>query len=110
MGAERPMGTRQRAVYAFIRQWWREHHYGPSVREVMAGCGLRTTSAADYHIRALERRGLVRAERDTARSVMALDALGYPVMAGYQVSELIAEHGDGSPVYAWRPVAKGGRD
>lgn len=61
--------TRQSTVLAFIEDFWKEHGYGPSLREIEEGCELGSTSVAEYHLHELERKGLIRRTREVARSV-----------------------------------------
>lgn len=61
---------RQQAILDAIRDYWREHGYGPSYRELMVAGSYRTTSAIHYNLRALENKGLVIIPpHDTARGV-----------------------------------------
>ena len=66
---------RQEAVLGFIRSFWLARGYAPSVREIRDGVPLSSTSVVDYHLRRLERRGLVRrgsyADSRTVRPVGA---------------------------------------
>lgn len=44
---------RREAIVGFVAGYVKEHGYGPSVREVMRAVGLRSSSAAYHHLRAL---------------------------------------------------------
>lgn len=63
------MTERQREVYAFILTFRAEHGVVPSIREMCAAFGWRSTNAAADKLDALERRGLIRRD-DHARSRM----------------------------------------
>ena len=43
--------------------------YGASIRDIMAGCGISSTSVVQYHLNVLERNGLIRREHNVARSL-----------------------------------------
>lgn len=51
-------------IIAFVRRFIAEHGYPPTVREIMVGVGLRSTSAVSYRLTRLEERGHI--ERDYA--------------------------------------------
>jgi len=51
-------------IIAFVRRFIAEHGYPPTMREIMAGIGLRSTSAVSYRLSRLEERGHI--ERDAA--------------------------------------------
>ena len=53
---DRPNPTRDR-VLAFIEAWIAERVNAPTVREIIDGCGLTSTSVAMYHLSALVREG-----------------------------------------------------
>ncbi len=54
----KPLGKSQRKVYEYIREC---SHSGtvPSVREICAATGLRSTSTVHSHLKGLEERGLI---------------------------------------------------
>ena len=54
------LNERSRAVLAFIRAFVRRHRVAPSIREIMAGCDLTTTSVVEYYLQRLEREGYLR--------------------------------------------------
>lgn len=49
---------KQDAVLAFLREWQGSHPYGPTIREIMAGTGISTTSVVVYNLRLLRDKGL----------------------------------------------------
>ena len=55
-----PLNERPRAVLEFIRGFVRRHRVAPSMREIMAGCNLSTTSVVNYYLERLERDGYLR--------------------------------------------------
>jgi len=46
-------------IMDFIGQFWMLFDYSPSVREIMQGCGLSTTSTVHYHIKILRETGRI---------------------------------------------------
>lgn len=58
MGTPRPE-TRQ-AILSFIKAYLTEQGYTPTVREIMRGVGMRSTSGVHYQLGVLQREGHVR--------------------------------------------------
>ena len=50
---------REDALLAFIKQWWREKHYSPSIRDMQAALDTPSTSTVRYRLLWLERRSLL---------------------------------------------------
>ena len=62
--------SRQLAVLRFIAEYLGRRGYAPSLREVMAAFGMRSTNGANDHLRALRRKGLLLAgPRATSRTI-----------------------------------------
>jgi len=77
---------RQRAIYEFIRQKIRERGYGPTVREIGRQFGIQSPNGVVCHLKALEKKGLIRREPHMSRAIqLAADPVwekGLP-LAGY---------------------------
>lgn len=56
-------------VLTFIAQFINQHGYGPSYREIMAGCGYSTLSAVSLHVDALVHLGYLQKKERGARSL-----------------------------------------
>ena len=46
-------------IVAFVNQFVQENGYAPSVREIGAAVGLRSTASVSYHLQALQDKGLL---------------------------------------------------
>ena len=46
-------------ILEFVSRFIQENGYAPSVREIGAGVGLRSTASVSYHLRALQEKGLL---------------------------------------------------
>jgi repressor LexA len=46
-------------ILEYVNQFVQEHGYAPSVREIGAAVGLRSTASVSYHIQALQDKGLL---------------------------------------------------
>ena len=47
-------------ILEFIRQYTLENGYSPSIREIGAAVGLKSTASVSYHLQTLEEQGLLR--------------------------------------------------
>lgn len=55
----RRAGTKNNQILEFIRKYYMEHGYGPSVREICASTDLTSTSTVHGHITRLTKYGLI---------------------------------------------------
>jgi repressor LexA len=69
----RDLSPKQQKIYAFIRQFVEERDYPPSIRDIQTACGISSTSVVDYNLKALERQGLIRRDREISRAIELLD-------------------------------------
>jgi len=63
------LSPRQKKVLDFIGNFIDEKGYPPSVREIAEGCGISSSSVAQYHLNSLERKGYIRRDREVSRSI-----------------------------------------
>lgn len=63
----------QKKILDFIRKEIEEKGYPPSVREICAAVGLKSTSTVHAHLNTLERRGLIRRDATKPRALEVLD-------------------------------------
>jgi len=63
------LSEKQQRIAEFIRRFWKENSYPPSVRDIVSGCRLSSTSVADYNLRILESKGYIRRHRDVSRGI-----------------------------------------
>lgn len=68
MSTVRPT-KKQRELLTFIEQFIAEHGYGPSYREVMAGCQYNSVATVAVHINNLINRGHLKKRDKSARSL-----------------------------------------
>ena len=64
------MSQRQARILAFIQDYTARHVYPPTMREIVEGCNLSSTSVALYNVVALGQRGYLTRTRDVARSIV----------------------------------------
>ncbi len=68
-GKRGPRSDKPERILAFLRNYFAEYHYPPSVRDIVEGCRLSSTSVADYNLKILEREGHIRRDRERARTI-----------------------------------------
>ncbi len=64
------LSQRQTRILAFIQDFTAHHVYPPTVREIVKGCDLSSTSVAAYHLLTLGQRGYLTCTRDIARGIV----------------------------------------
>jgi repressor LexA len=65
----RKLSDRQRRILDFLERYTGDHGYPPSIREIGQSAGISSTSVVDYNLRALEREGLIRRDREVSRGL-----------------------------------------
>lgn len=86
---------RQREIYDFIKDKIESRGYGPTVREIGLGFDIRSPNGVMCHLKALEKKGLIKREGFSARAIMLVDHR--PAGAGVPMLGLVAA---GSPTEA----------
>ena len=70
------LSAKQRSILDFIRNFIRDKDYPPSIRDIQLGCDISSTSVVDYNLKALERMGHIRRDREVSRAIELLDGSG----------------------------------
>jgi repressor LexA len=65
--------ARQREIYEFIRDKIELRGYGPTVREIGDGFGIKSPNGVMCHLKALEKKGLIIREEHAARAIQLVD-------------------------------------
>ena len=69
----RTSGNNQQKILDFIKSEIEDKGYPPSVREICAAVGLRSTSTVHAHLNHLEEQGLIRRDSTKPRALEVLD-------------------------------------
>ncbi|WP_163557460.1 transcriptional repressor LexA [Halomonas sp. NO4] len=97
----RPLTPRQQHVFDFIVKTMNELGYPPTRAEIARALGFRSPNAAEEHLRALERKGVIRVMRGTSRGIrLAMAEPEPPPDSGTEGLPIIGEVAAGSPVLA----------
>jgi repressor LexA len=72
----RALTERQRRILEFIDMFAEEKQYAPSIRDIVKGCGISSTSVVDYNLRILQREGHLRRDAEVSRGIVRLNRSG----------------------------------
>ncbi len=67
------LSTKQRRILGFLRRFREQKDYPPTIRDILKGCGISSTSVVDYNLKVLEREGHIRRDREVSRGIELLD-------------------------------------
>lgn len=102
---QRASGDTRARILGYIRSFVDEHGYAPTIREILRGLRLSSTSVVQYHLNVLEREGHIRRDRDVFRSIqlagrkrMAAVPLLGSIAAGEPLPVLSSESFSNEPV------------
>lgn len=98
------MSDRQLQMLDFIRNYFNDYGIPPSIRDIVSGCKISSTSVADYNLKHLERAGYIRRHKDVSRGIELLGAEG----RSRQLVPLLGKIAAGRPipvpdVDTWKP-------
>lgn len=65
--------TKQVEIYEFIKDQIKEKGYPPSVREICAAVGLKSTSTVHGHLERLEKKGLIKRDPTKPRTIEVVE-------------------------------------
>lgn len=63
------LSPRQQKITDFIYRFWEDKGYPPTIRDIVAGCGISSTSVVDYNLNILEKQGYIRRHREVSRGI-----------------------------------------
>lgn len=63
------LSPRQQQIISFIRSFTEDRGYPPTIRDIVSGCGISSTSVVSYNLKVLEREGFIRRHSDIARGI-----------------------------------------
>ncbi len=64
--------SKQQRIIDFIRQFLVDRGYPPTIRDIVSGCGISSTSVVDYNLNRLEKEGYIRRQREVSRGIKLL--------------------------------------
>jgi repressor LexA len=69
------LSSRQKKILNFIQNFLTDNTYPPTIRDIVNGCGISSTSVADYNLEILEKKGYIRRHREISRGIELLNGL-----------------------------------
>lgn len=83
------LSSKQQHIIDFIRRFWEETGYPPTIRDIVNGCGISSTSVVDYNLNKLEQEGYIRRHHEVSRGI---ELLARPSARGYRLQVPIIGH------------------
>lgn len=90
------LSVRQQKILNFIRSFMADRAFPPTVRDIVRGCGISSTSVADYNLAILEREGYLKRHREVSRGIELLGDIA--VKANRSVIPLMGTIAAGQPI------------
>ena len=63
------LSSKQQNIFTFIHRFYKDAGYPPTIRDIVSGCGISSTSVVSYNLNILERQGYIRRHSDVARGI-----------------------------------------
>jgi len=73
------ISPKRKRILNFITGFVREKGYSPSVRDIVKGCGISSSSVVQYHLNQLENLGFIHRNREISRSITLAEKPGESV-------------------------------
>jgi repressor LexA len=64
--------AKQQRIIDFIHRFLADRGYPPTVRDIVTGCRISSTSVVDYNLKILEKQGYLRRHREVSRGIELL--------------------------------------
>ena len=68
----RALSAKQQQIIDFIGTFLEDRGYPPTIRDIVDGCGISSTSVVDYNLKILEKEGYIRRHREVSRGIELL--------------------------------------
>jgi len=68
----RALSAKQQQIIDFIGTFLEDRGYPPTIRDIVDGCGISSTSVVDYNLKTLETEGYIRRHREVSRGIELL--------------------------------------
>ena len=71
----RTLSAKQQDILNFISGFLEDKSYPPTIRDIVIGCKISSTSVANYNLKILEKEGYIRRHPEISRGIELLDRL-----------------------------------
>ncbi len=61
------------SIYAYIRKFFKNRGYAPTVRDILKGCSISSTAVVQHHLNVLDREGRIHRDPEVFRSIRLTD-------------------------------------
>ncbi len=90
------LSSKQQQIFDFTHRFWADRGYPPTVRDIVSGCRISSTSVVDYNLDILEREGYIRRHSRVSRGLELLTRSAAP---GYSLQvPIIGQISAGEPI------------
>ena len=69
------LSDKQQRMLNFINEFMDDKGYPPTVRDILRGCDISSTSVVDYNLRVLERQGYLHRDPEVSRGIGIIDRM-----------------------------------
>ena len=90
------LSYKQQRIIDFIHGFLEERGYPPSIRDIVSGCGISSTSVVDYNLDVLERGGYIRRHPEVSRGIELLTKT--PELPSHVQVPIIGQIAAGEPI------------
>ncbi len=90
------LSSKQQQIINFIRRFLADRQYPPTIRDIVTGCGLSSTSVVDYNLKILEREGYIRRHPEVSRGIVV--PTPSPAMGHRVLVPIIGQIAAGEPI------------
>ncbi len=90
------LSPKQQQMAKFIHSFWEDRGYPPTIRDIVKGCGISSTSVVNYNLNILEREGYIRRHSEVARGI---ELTARSPSSGYRIQvPIIGQIAAGEPI------------
>ena len=90
------LSSKQQHIIDFVRHFWVDRGYPPTIRDIVNGCGISSTSVVDYNLNILKREGYIRRHPEVSRGI---ELLARSSARGYRLQvPIIGQIAAGKPI------------
>ena len=90
------LSSKQKKIIDFIRRFLADRHYPPTIRDILVGCGLSSTSVVNYNLKILEKEGYIHRHPEVSRGIVIPNQP--PTMGRRALVPIIGQIAAGEPI------------
>ena len=90
------LSSKQQKIIGFIQRFLSDRQYPPTIRDIVTGCGLSSTSVVNYNLKILEREGYIHRHPEVSRGIVI--PLQSPAVGRRVLVPIIGQIAAGEPI------------